>query len=365
MTAVVAEGDFEARSIGSFTVRLYSTENAQPGDDTTFFVGGVDLYLVRAGLDFANYFIRTLNAWNLSAQLTALSELDHSQSLTAETLLRNYPSLLTFQDATQLAPAREALNSAIDDYVQGAGLIRSRPPGLTRLFNVDRPDLESEERFRQSLLDLKASISETVTISEAPEFQVTMGQLFDETTSPRAWLPAFKTNSPDPATLPTQKYAAAIQSQGAPVILFQPIARSAFEIGVFAVGKEPLRFQWQKAGIDLPGATNSILEFASVGVAGTNQLRVVVSNDLGSVASKPIQVTTTIGYLLWSAKLAPDSQAGLSLRGPAGIQVVIETSPDLRKWTPAATNEMPGNGTLTLPPLSAGTGRLFFRAIAE
>ena len=41
LTAVVAEGDFEARSIGSFTVRLYSTENAQPGDDTTFFVGGI------------------------------------------------------------------------------------------------------------------------------------------------------------------------------------------------------------------------------------------------------------------------------------------------------------------------------------
>lgn len=43
-TAVVAEGDFEARSIGSYSVRIYSTENAQPGDDTTFFVAG----LVRA-----------------------------------------------------------------------------------------------------------------------------------------------------------------------------------------------------------------------------------------------------------------------------------------------------------------------------
>ena len=41
LTAVIAEGDFEARSIGSFTVRLYSAENAQPGDDTTFFVGGI------------------------------------------------------------------------------------------------------------------------------------------------------------------------------------------------------------------------------------------------------------------------------------------------------------------------------------
>lgn len=41
LTAVVAEGDFEARSIGSFSVRLYSTENAQPEDNTTFFVAGI------------------------------------------------------------------------------------------------------------------------------------------------------------------------------------------------------------------------------------------------------------------------------------------------------------------------------------
>lgn len=41
LTAVVAEGDLEARSIGSFTVRLYSREHAQAGDDTTFFLSGI------------------------------------------------------------------------------------------------------------------------------------------------------------------------------------------------------------------------------------------------------------------------------------------------------------------------------------
>jgi ecotin len=40
-TAVVAEGDFEARSTGSYSVRIYSTQNAQPGDDPTFFSSGV------------------------------------------------------------------------------------------------------------------------------------------------------------------------------------------------------------------------------------------------------------------------------------------------------------------------------------
>jgi hypothetical protein len=38
-TAVVAEGDFEARSIGSFSVRLYDA--APTGDETTFFTAGL------------------------------------------------------------------------------------------------------------------------------------------------------------------------------------------------------------------------------------------------------------------------------------------------------------------------------------
>lgn len=36
---VIAEGDFEARSIGSFSVRLYQA--AAPPDETTFFVTGL------------------------------------------------------------------------------------------------------------------------------------------------------------------------------------------------------------------------------------------------------------------------------------------------------------------------------------
>ena len=38
-TVVVAEGDFEARSVGSFSVRLY--EAAVAPDDTTFFTSGL------------------------------------------------------------------------------------------------------------------------------------------------------------------------------------------------------------------------------------------------------------------------------------------------------------------------------------
>jgi ecotin len=39
--AVVADGDLEARSTGSYSVRIYSTQQAQAVDDTTFFSSGV------------------------------------------------------------------------------------------------------------------------------------------------------------------------------------------------------------------------------------------------------------------------------------------------------------------------------------
>jgi hypothetical protein len=40
-TAVVAEGDLEARSIGSYSVRLYASDAAQAADDTTFYQSGI------------------------------------------------------------------------------------------------------------------------------------------------------------------------------------------------------------------------------------------------------------------------------------------------------------------------------------
>ena len=39
--AVIAEGDWEARSIGSYSVRIYSTEHAEAPDDTTFFISAI------------------------------------------------------------------------------------------------------------------------------------------------------------------------------------------------------------------------------------------------------------------------------------------------------------------------------------
>lgn len=41
LTVVVSNGELEACSLGSYAVRIYSTQDAQPGDDTTFYVAGI------------------------------------------------------------------------------------------------------------------------------------------------------------------------------------------------------------------------------------------------------------------------------------------------------------------------------------
>ena len=41
LVAVVSEGDFEARSIGSYSVRVYFDSSAQSGNETTFYAAGL------------------------------------------------------------------------------------------------------------------------------------------------------------------------------------------------------------------------------------------------------------------------------------------------------------------------------------
>ena len=41
LVVVVSEGDLEARSIGSYAVRVYSDPRAEPGNETTFYSAGL------------------------------------------------------------------------------------------------------------------------------------------------------------------------------------------------------------------------------------------------------------------------------------------------------------------------------------
>ncbi len=75
-----------------------------------------------------------------------------------------------------------------------------------------------------------------------------------------------------------------------PVLLRQPesievLASQSVELSVVAVGTSPLRYQWRRDGADIPGATRSILAFASVEARNAGAYDVIVHNDSDAVTS--------------------------------------------------------------------------------
>ena len=113
------------------------------------------------------------------------------------------------------------------------------------------------------------------------------------------------------ATLTTQ--AALV----APTIVGQP-ASYAVLVGqqlvliVQASGTAPLAYQWQKAGVNLAGATAAQLTLKSVTLSDAGEYRVVVSNSAGSIAS-----TVAVVAVL------PANTAPVITSQPVGVSIVV------------------------------------------
>lgn len=78
--------------------------------------------------------------------------------------------------------------------------------------------------------------------------------------------------------------------QTPPVISLQPLGGTAsigqsFTIQVSATGTPPLRYQWRKNAVSIPGATQASLSFTNIQATDAGAYSVVVSNDAGSVTS--------------------------------------------------------------------------------
>lgn len=92
-------------------------------------------------------------------------------------------------------------------------------------------------------------------------------------------------------------------TNGSPVIISQPrsisvgIGRDA-TLSVEAVGAEPIQYQWQFMGTDLPGATTSSLSFTNAQVTQSGLYRVVLQNLYGTLASATVQVSVQ-GVVAW------------------------------------------------------------------
>jgi hypothetical protein len=77
------------------------------------------------------------------------------------------------------------------------------------------------------------------------------------------------------------------------VITRQPASQIGLPLGpmvqfsVEASGSGPLRYQWRRNGVNIPGATNDTLVLPSAGVEDSGRYNVIVANAVNAVASEP------------------------------------------------------------------------------
>lgn len=303
--------------LNDFAVELTSAETTLEG----VIVDQGDLWLVRALGYAAGYGIRTARSLDLSSSLSAVEALATSGLLTIERFLDDHPGFLTFTGTNEMATARAELESAIDAYVQAAGIIRSRPHDLVRMFTLDAVDLEGETRFRQGLLDLKASLDQLITVNEAPQFLLRYGRLADGSVVPRDLLPAFSDNQP--GVLPDPGLGGIVGSVGAPYIVQHPatvyyLPGEAVELGVSALGAAGLRYQWFKDGSEVVGASGRRLRFPRPATSVDGEYRVLVSNEIGSIWSEAARVTPAGGVAM-----VIGGEASLT-NVPAGLTDIVQ-----------------------------------------
>lgn len=115
----------------------------------------------------------------------------------------------------------------------------------------------------------------------------------------------------------------------APTITVQPVSQTVnvganvtFTVG--ATGTAPLRYQWQKNGVNLTGATNSSLTLTSVTTGSAGGYRAVVSNSAGSATSATATLTVN-ATALTVALTSPVN--GAIYTEPADVRLTASVSP--------------------------------------
>ncbi len=137
--------------------------------------------------------------------------------------------------------------------------------------------------------------------------------------------------------------AGSVESAGALLTIFQAAnivtpprsvqARPGSNVlfSVFATSTEPLRYQWQFNGVDLPGATGSSLALTNVGLTEAGRYTVRVDDGIVSVLSPPASLVLLINPTIIQPPLSQSVVAGANVT--LSVRVTnTATSPIGYRW---------------------------------
>ena len=128
-----------------------------------------------------------------------------------------------------------------------------------------------------------------------------------------------------------REHTMALLSDGSPKLTVQPWDQQVAEganpvLAGKAVGTQPMQYQWQLNGADIPGATNADYTVTNVQPANTGEYVLAVSNKIGTVSSRKNKLSLIPGL-----PKPPQFVAGSIIRRSDGsFQVDAEASPDSR-----------------------------------
>lgn len=133
---------------------------------------------------------------------------------------------------------------------------------------------------------------------------------------------------------------------------------------VAAKGAPPLQIQWQLNGTNIAGASNALLILPHAELADAGTYTVAVTNGSGSAtASAKLQVHEATGIRFDALTLSAGGQLACTVEGPVGASFQVESSTDLKTWSPV-TSLQNTFGVLQLNlSLDTGVSAKFYRIV--
>jgi hypothetical protein len=161
--------------------------------------------------------------------------------------------------------------------------------------------------------------------------------------------------------------AFALMGNGAPVFntteadRFVQFGETAY-FRMWAIGAQPIGYQWSFNGVPIDGATNSFLAVTNVQLPNIGFYTVTATNVSGSVASTLMGLNVPPLRITRAARL--DNSIELDLQTAPGQTYRIESKDDLLDADWRALKDVPGElGTITVDVIddASASGRRFYR----
>ncbi len=313
---------------------------------------------------------------NLEVNLKAIGVgLDSSMSV-LRTIDPEAPQVSSTDDLINIFEPTEALLPDIEIFadLNGNGIVDPEEP--TTRTTADNPFSPGNEAGYFHLPDLP---SERLAIQpNSPNWTPTVSTEVElvPVIRNRHLMGVRSTNAPEPEPEPEPEPPTAPPIPTVPpAISVHPGSLTVpFEQGaslfVLAGGPEPLSYQWQKDGVDIAGANQSVLIIASVSASAQGQYTVVIQNAGGEVTSNPATLTVTgipkpVEFVIDSSSIEVVTFGNkeffafnATAESGQAYQAFIKADLAAPTWTPIGDPETPNGTELTffLEMPSSGVG---------